>query len=231
MSHSKIEWLRNADTGEAGYSINPIKGICEHNCPYCYAIRQYKRFKWNPAVRLDLSVFDECKRMKAGSKVFVCSTHDLFGLWISQAWQEAILELCAEYPKLTFIILTKAPLNLWKHRYPDNIWLGVSVENQFWTVRIKGLLSPQVKAKTKFVSFEPLQGEIHCDFSNHLLGTENQKISWAIIGTETGNRKDKIIAKYDWITSLLYEHPDTPFFLKDNLNYCLPGCNIYQEFP
>lgn len=187
----------------------------------------YKRFKWNPDVRLDLSVFDECKKMEASSKVFVCSTHDLFGLWIPHEWQEVILRLCADFPQLTFIILTKAPLNLWKHHYPDNVWLGVSVENQFWTVRIKELLKPEVRAKTKFVSFEPLQEKINCDFVDY---QTKEKISWMIIGTETGGRKEKISVKPEWITHLLHDHADTPPFMKKNLQPYFDG-ELLQYFP
>ena len=40
MQKSKIEWC--------DYVANPVKGVCQDQCPYCYAKRMYKRFKWNP---------------------------------------------------------------------------------------------------------------------------------------------------------------------------------------
>ena len=43
INKTKIEWC--------DYTINPIKGICKNNCWYCYAIRMYKRFGWNPKIR------------------------------------------------------------------------------------------------------------------------------------------------------------------------------------
>lgn len=204
MSRTRIPW--------ADYSINPIKGVCLKGCAYCYAIRQYKRFKWNPQIRLDLSVFDECKHMKPGSKVFLCSTHDLFGGWIPMVWRDAVLELCSEYPQLTFIVLTKEPRTAHRHKYPDNVWLGVTVEDQNKIWRITELLCTDIGARVKFVSFEPLHGLIDCHFN--LLG---QKIDWYIIGAETGNRKGKITPRAEWINHLLAQHADTPVFLKENI--------------
>ncbi len=230
MLNSKIEWC--------DYTINPIKGICKMGCEYCYALTMYKRFKWDPEIRFDSSAFnglEKIKIVKSGGyispKIFVCSTHDMFGYWIPDNWIQAIIQKAETNPQLTFIFLTKSPQNAWHWAYPKNVWLGVTVESQEQTWRIKTLLQPEIRASLKFVSFEPLQGEIHCDFSNHRLGDDNQRISWFIIGTETGNRKDKVLTRHDWVTKLLYENPDTPAFLKNNLRYCLQGCNLYQEFP
>ncbi len=57
MQKSKIEWLQNSIDGSSGYSANPIKGICQQGCDYCYAIKMYKRFKWSPEVRYDHTAF------------------------------------------------------------------------------------------------------------------------------------------------------------------------------
>ena len=34
------------------YTLNPVKGLCPMACPYCYARAMYKRFKWNPKIRI-----------------------------------------------------------------------------------------------------------------------------------------------------------------------------------
>lgn len=222
MGHSKIEWLRNAKDGTPGYSINPIKGVCKHACPYCYAIRMYQRFRWNPEVRLDLSVFDECKRMKAGSKVFVCSTHDICGSWIPDDWIEKVISEIGHYPELIFILLTKVPGRFWGiSPLPSNIWLGTTVESQARAGRIETLLL--VDAEKRFVSFEPLQGKI--DFKPF------KKLDWMIIGAQTGGKKkDRVKPEHDWITHLLWTHSNVPVFMKDNLRPYFYG-EMYQQFP
>lgn len=213
ITKTKIEWC--------DYSINPIKGICKHNCPYCYAIRQYKRFKWNPEVRLDLSVFDECKRMKAGSKVFVCSTHDICGSWIPDEWIELIVNKIKEYPDLIFILLTKVPGRFFGYSLPANVWLGTTVESQKQVGRIETLLL--VDAEKRFVSFEPLQSKIDFKF-------DFQRLDWIILGAETGNRKDRVKPETDWVTHLLWTHSNVPAFMKDNLRPYFHG-EMYQQFP
>lgn len=214
---TKIDW--------ADYSLNPIKGLCQHKCLYCYAIKMYHRFKWNPEIRLDMSVFKDCDHMKPSSKIFLCSTHDICGSWIPDEWIERILKKVAEYPTLIFIILTKVPERLFGYSLTNNIWLGTTVESQKQVGRIETLLL--VNAKTRFVSFEPLQSEIDCSFVN--INTR-QKIDWMIIGAETGNRKERIKPSPEWINRLLWEHADTPVFMKDNLFKCYKE-DMFQEFP
>ncbi len=236
MQKSKIEWLRDP-AGNPGHSVNPIKGICKMGCDYCYAIKQYKRFKWNPEVRLDMHAFDGIEKIQPAKnawgsppKIFVCSTHDLFGKWVQPEWIRAIIAKAYENPHLTFIFLTKNPQNAYLYFFPKNVWLGVSVESQEQVWRIKTLLQPDIKASMKFVSFEPLQGQIDCDFVNPIT---RDHISWMILGQETGNRKDKIKPEHDWIMHLMWQHADTPVFLKNNLK-SQPGCyygDLYQDFP
>ena len=43
-------------------------------------------------------------------------------------------------------------------KFPDNVWIGISVENQYFKKRISDLNS--IKAKVHFLSLEPLIGPI-----------------------------------------------------------------------
>lgn len=218
MQKSKIEWCN--------YTVNPIKGICQQGCDYCYAIRMYNRFKWNPEIRYDHNAFKGLENLKAGSKIFVCSTHDMFGGWVNMRWIQEIIATARLFPWLIFIYLTKNPQNTWIYSYPKNVWLGVTVESQEQIWRIKTLLQPEIKASLKFVSFEPLQSQINFNPVDYLTG---EKIAWMIIGAETGNRKEKIVPLQGWITHLLEQQADTPAFLKNNLNYI--GFDLHQEYP
>lgn len=219
MNKTKVDW--------ADHSINPIKGLCRGGCDYCYAKRMYTRFKWNPAVRLDLSVFDKLDSAKAGSKVFLCSTHDMYGQWIEYPWIKGIIERIYDYPDLTFIILTKNPARAWMYPLPDNVWLGVTVESQEEVWRLGTLIQPEIKAGKKFVSFEPLHGPISCSFANQQTG---ESISWFIIGAETGNRKGRIEPKEEWVAQLIVDHRGTSVFMKDNLRPYILG-RLIQQFP
>lgn len=210
MNKTKIEWT--------DYTKNPIKGKCLTRCPYCYAIRMYDRFGWNPEVRFEPKVLDEIRKIRAPSKIFLCSTHEMFGNWILDEWVEEILDTAAKCPQHTFQILTKRPERAdWI--FPRNCWIGVTVESQRETWRITALKT-LANAKLKFVSFEPLQSEIECNLSG---------IDWIIVGAETGNRKGKIIPEKLWIEKLISQarDRDIPIFLKYNLKWH----EKIQEFP
>jgi protein gp37 len=80
----------------------------------------------------------------------------------------------------TFKILTKRAERLEELSprlpWPDNVWQGVSVENEDYTWRIDHLR--RIGTKTKFLSIEPLLGPIP---KLDLTG-----IDWIIIGGESG---------------------------------------------
>jgi len=75
-------------------------------------------------------------------------------------------------------------------RFLDNVWLGVSVEDQRRTPRIDTLR--RTPAAVRFVSFEPLLGPIEADLTG---------ISWAIIGGESGQGARKM--ERAWVESLI----------------------------
>ncbi len=66
---------------------------------------------------------------KKPSKIFLCSTHELFGDWIPKDWRDEIFETIEACPQHIFQILTKMPENI-DRPMPDNVWLGVSVTNR-----------------------------------------------------------------------------------------------------
>ncbi|MHC4800317.1 MAG: DUF5131 family protein, partial [Planctomycetota bacterium] len=80
----------------------------------------------------------------------------------------------------TFQVLTKRPeLALEYSQYlpwPDNVWMGTSVENALYTFRIKILR--KLPAKIRFISLEPLIGPIP--------RISLQGIHWVIVGGESG---------------------------------------------
>lgn len=230
MSKTKIEWC--------DYTINPVKGLCPMACPYCYARRMYKRFHWNETIREDITVYDQLGKMEPGSKVFIGSTMELFGDWVSPLMRSNIFHVVECYPELTFIFLTKQPQNLAKWSpFPDNCWVGVSATSRQQWVQAQSYLR-DIKAPIKFYSFEPLLGDIvgqpETIFFRDAL--KNSGISWLIIGQQTPVRKSTM-PRLEWVNEILdaANQAGIPVFLKDNLKSLLPewaaNRELRQEFP
>jgi len=234
MRKTKIEWC--------DYSINPIKGLCKEGCEYCYARRMYKRFKWDETVRLDLSVFKKLsdtiskrEKEKEQIKIFVCSTHELFGSWIPDDWISRIMDNIKHFPhpNCIFLILTKNPerMQYWSYKngMPNNVWCGVTAET---TEKIIKRLSYiwEVDAKILFLSIEPILERIRTNIINMLLF--RVIVDWIIVGAETGNRKNKVIPKREWIEEIVSqaENLGIPIFLKNNLKK-IWGDDLMQQFP
>lgn len=202
-------------------TINPIKGMCKGGCWYCWTKPLYKRGFLQPEIRLDLSALHGLT-LKS-KKIFLCSTHDLFGGWISKKWRDAIFWHINIWKHHTFQILTKFPQNI-DRPMPDNVWLGVTLDGidpledvkKSWALR-------DAKAKIKFYSFEPLIGQ-PCLKPIYIL-------DWIIIGKLTGHGK-KFNPKKRWIEEIVdeYKECDIPIFLKDNLKE-IWGKKLIQEFP
>jgi protein gp37 len=122
-------------------------------------------------------------RMRKSKKIFVGSMTDLFGEWVPDTYIFDILSAMAKAPNQTFQILTKRPM-IWcaimaREKLPDNIWLGISTEDQKryderWTWLIR------IPAQIRFLSIEPLLGPIQLE------NLQLYPINWVIIGGESG---------------------------------------------
>jgi len=242
MQPTKIEWLHWPD-GRPGYSWNPIKGLCPVGCWYCYARKIYHRFGFikNPGIPglsiNELEAFgDKWTRGRGhwikdniGPKklagIFVCSTFELFHP-VTLRWRDDIFTVIKSHPEHTFFILTKLPQNI-DRPMPENVWLGVSCDGQDWKKDDEKIISLyfNAQAANKFISFEPLLGEV-ANLSDHI-----KWMNWIIIGQVTGHGK-KYTARKTWVRNIIEAaHPEgIPVFLKNNLAPIWPG-KLIQEFP
>lgn len=215
MPKSKIEWT--------DFTINPVKGKCPVACPYCYARKMYDRFKWDPELRFDPTVFNNLPTKPA--KVFVGSTMELF-LPECEVWLEKTFDMIKPYKWLTFQFLTKQPQNLvrWSP-FPENCWVGVTADTQgAYASALVGLAT--IEAKVKFISFEPLLVRMPLHLSYIF---DKNDIDWVIIGSQTNPYYPPRI---EWVEEIVKvaNKAEISVFQKDNLKPLL-GNKLRQKLP
>lgn len=173
-TNENIEWAR--------WSWNPVTG-CKHDCPYCYArdiANRWYEQKFEPAFLPERLMAPSNTKVPAKARndvgyknVFVCSMADLFGRWVPTEWIEAVLDQVRGNPQWNFLFLTKFPIRLSEFDFPDNAWVGTTVDCQ---VRVKNAEKAfgRVRAKVKWLSCEPLLEQLHFD--------DLSMFQWIVIG-------------------------------------------------
>lgn len=225
MGESTIQWVgtpRPDGTIAPGFTFNPWIG-CDKvspGCKHCYAeVETFPRVQrarglelWGPKAhrhvtsdaywRKPLTWNRAAQRERVRLKVFCASEADVF------EDREDLLEprerlaaLVYEAPWLDWLFLTKRPENaerLWGRaggQWWNNLWLGVSVENQeYANKRIPELLS--TPAALKFISAEPLLDAI--DLWPFLKGP--MRLDWVIVGGESVGERTCAI---EWVGTIL----------------------------
>jgi len=210
MQETKIRWTN--------LSWNPWTGCRQISpgCARCYAKtlaenRRGKAFPNGFNLTFRLHKLDDPLKIKKPSKIFVNSMSDLF---LEEVSEDAISKVFHTMNKAywhQFQILTKRSerlLELSPHlKWTNNIWMGVSVENQHFTSRIEDLV--KVPAAIRFVSFEPLLGPVNAR-------PWLSKIHWAIVGGESDPTGNWRIMDLDWARFLRDDcvRSSVPFFYK-----------------
>jgi protein gp37 len=174
---------------------NPVSGCSKVSpgCQNCYAEAWSNRFHGSFEIRLNPERLKDVEKIPSGSKVFVNSMSDLFHPNVSTDFVNDVLDMIEDRDDVVFQILTKRPEEIelriknGLRPIPDNVWLGVSVELRKYIGRIDELVASEwehnIHSSIKFVSFEPLLGDIGAiKFDFHLANG----IDWIIIGGESG---------------------------------------------
>ncbi len=244
MNNTKIEWCSS--------TWNPVTG-CLHGCHYCYARGIANRFGCHKKATQEKEyVLDEPYKVdgnrvpypfdfaptfhkyrlgeyenKESRTIFVCSMADLFGEWVPDEWIKAVFAACEKAPQHKYLFLTKNP-----ERYErlcqggelkksDNMWYGSTMtnpENDFYIDNMRNT----------FLSIEPL-------LKPFPIGNALQKddINWIIIGAETGNRKNKVVPRKEWIDNICKTADifNIPVFMKESCVPIIGEENMRREFP
>jgi protein gp37 len=194
--NSSIEWTH--------HTFNPWWGCTKVSpgCKNCYAEawarrvgldvwggRAARRFfsdaHWREPIRWNAEAITKGERRR----VFCASMADVFEARSElDPWRERLWTLIESTPALDWLLLTKRPEQIaarvpWTERWPANVWLGTTAENQLWASRRIPILLKH-PAAVRFVSCEPLIGPL--DLSPWLGDGRRRGIDWVIAGGESG---------------------------------------------
>lgn len=207
---SSIEWTQA--------TWNPVTGCTKVSpgCKFCYAERMahrlqamgQERYRNGFQVTLQDDLVELPLRWKTPRVIFVNSMSDLFHRDIPLEFIQRCFATMRKAAQHTFQILTKRPERVAeicdKLPWPENVWMGTSVENEDYVSRITALA--EVPAKVRFLSVEPLLGPI----SNLPLAG----IHWVIVGGESGPGARPM--NIEWLREIRDQCVDVkvPFFFK-----------------
>ena len=141
-------------------------------------------------------------------RVFVNSMSDVFHAHFTIDQIRAVFEVMEACPQHQFQVLTKRPERAArladKLPWPENVWMGTSVESSRVLNRVDALR--RIPASVRFLSAEPLLGQLD--------GLELEGIHWVIGGGESGIGARP--CSIDWARHLrdLCAHQDVAFFWK-----------------
>ncbi|MFC1924486.1 DUF5131 family protein [Chloroflexota bacterium] len=158
--------------------------------------------------------------------IFVCNMCEFFGDWLPDKWQSEVFKVVRANYQHRFYFLTKQPWNVARFSpFPDNCWIGVTVCDKQMAFRAWWYYFKMVRAKVKFISFEPLLDDVM--EPRGLFKVEDS--DWVIIGSQT---RPDLLPRKEWVDEIVEaaDKAGVPVFLKDNLKP-LMGDKLRQELP
>ena len=151
---------------------NPLCGVCEHFCKYCYIERRKKRFpvirnKYSGEIRLDERVLSQ--KLGSGKLYFIQSMGDLFAENVPESMIMTVLKWCSEYPDNTYLFQSKNParfLLFQDGEYPKNKILCTTIESNkdyegmskapLIQERVKAMIELWRRGYKTFLTIEPI---------------------------------------------------------------------------
>jgi protein gp37 len=222
--NSHIEWTNH--TFNPWWGCHKVSPACDN----CYAESWAKRVgqalwghtaprrffgdsHWREPLKWNQQAIVEGTR----ARVFCASMADVFEDQSSLTHErERLWNLIDQTPNLDWLLLTKRPQHVlsmapWGNDWPQNVWIGTSVENQkLAELRLPHLLA--VPAAIRFLSCEPLLGPL--DLRSWFKRRSYNPIDWVIAGGESGPHSRPMHP--DWATGLLRQcqRAKVPFHFK-----------------
>jgi protein gp37 len=248
MADTAIEWATKV--------WNPVLG-CEpvsEGCAHCYAKGFHARLRgqghpnyqreFGDAYFAPESDWDAPGKWRKPQRIFVCSMGDPFYERQSPVVLQWVCDTAYELPCMNhkFLLLTKRAEQMariatsWGHpEIRKNVWLGVTIENQ-WTagVRLPLLAKCREAGWHTFISCEPLLEEVNICIRHGRDITDEAysyaEVDWVIAGPETGPGKRS--CDPEWLKDLHVQSFESgvPFFLKKQADGS-PAPRELQQFP
>lgn len=238
MKNSGISWTH--------HTFNPWTGCSWKSpaCDNCYAAALAKRqrgIEWGPGrprVRASEKVWREPlawnRALEASGepnqRVFCLSMGDIFDTEVDPAWRDEVFALINKTKRLHWLLLSKRAREAVEYAkkivWPENAWIGVSVEDQAHAYRAE--IIKAIPAPVRFLSMEPLLEPVKVNLDG---------IDWVIVGGESGENF-RFLPKA-WVLDVQKQcrEANVPFFFKqwssftsDALGHELNG-EVCHAFP
>ena len=120
---------------------------------------------------------------------------DLFGKWVPQGWIDAVLDTVRQHSQWNFLFLTKFPQKLSEQTFPDNAWVGTTVDRQH-RVAVAEKAFANTKASVKWLSCEPLEERL--DFSSL------EMFDWIVLGGRSrSSQMPEFQPEWEWVEHLV----------------------------
>jgi len=233
--NSKIEWCDH--TMNFWIGCTEVSPACDH----CYARTLSHRYGWaewgdHPRHRTSwanwrklLGWNREAQRLGRRLKVFANSLSDFLDNQVQQEWRDEAGAMILACDHLDLLILTKRPqlaVKLapasWRSTWPENVWLGTTVENRPERRRIDMLRD--TPASVRFISMEPLL--------EHPESLNLRGIHWVICGGESGPNKRKMDLQWPRFVRNRCAEAGVPFFMKQiDKVQPIPDDLMVRQFP
>lgn len=206
---------------------NPVTGCTKHSpgCANCYAAalaqRLKGRFGYDKHGPFEITFHPEQItkpfRWKSKKIIFVCSMGDIFHHLVPNGWINLVINVMRKAPHHDYLVLTKRASRMNKFftdyvklngSVPENLWIGVSAEDQKRADERLPLLL-ETPAAHRFLSIEPLLEHVNLSLWN-----DTNMIDWVITGGESGRQARFMEA--DWARAIRDQCKQyaIPFYMK-----------------
>ena len=158
------------------HTSNPIKGLCPHECSYCYMLAIFRHYHGDETLRLDEY---ELKVNYGKNKfIFLGTSTDMFADAVPTEWILQVYDKCLRYPENKYLLQSKNPgrtlepqlINHPLMQLKDRIYFATTIESnrdypiskaQCMTERVDAMAQLQAMGFSVMVTIEPIMDFDH----------------------------------------------------------------------